>query len=158
MNLDLKDLMDDLEGIGIYYKPELGKDYGYGTEFFSKPTTLTIPNVILSPKVVQYLADTGAISFGKGGSKKWASFNDHEEWMIKKIPYLNGKTCWLSLVMQTGGVSKKDYYILSGTIGEKGFGNSMLKKVSLKTRSFCQKEFLEKLGKYIDEKGLIWST
>ena len=157
---ELQDLMGDLKSIGLSYAPELGIDYGYTNKFLKEePKDLGRPlNVLFTPEVVDYMVKKGIAEYSGWSShdkERHVRFLPKEEWVIYGAPHLGSKPVELSLIKQYQAITKTELYILSGAAGNRGFGNSIQKKVSKSTRLYCLRWFLKKFGEVVKQKGTI---
>jgi len=158
---ELKDLMQDLEKVGLSYSPALGRDYGFTTNFLTEPKDKTPVNLLFSSEAVAYMVKKGIADYNGWGTEKDRSvkFINSNDWDIQGAPYTKDKPVKLRLIKQLQGISKNNLFILSGECEHgpnvAGFGNSIMQKLSPRTRLYCQKKFIEKFQKLVNERGPI---
>ena len=153
---DLKDLIGDLETIGLAYKPKLGVDYGYTSKLFAqKPKDLERPiNVFLTKEAVNYMVKKGIAEYsGWNPEHKESTVRllPKDQWVVYGAPYMGSKPIGLRLNRH------QETYMLAGISGEYGFGTqtSWVKKIGKSSRSYCQNWFIEKIQKEIEKLGSI---
>jgi hypothetical protein len=159
---EIKGLLNDLEEVGLSYSPVLGRDYGFTTDFLPEPKDKTPVNLLFSPEAVDYMLKKGMIEhtgWREGEKDRVSRFIPKGEWEIEGAPYTKGKPVELGLIKREQSISKKNLHILTGewryATDVAGFGNAILKKLSPRTRLYCQNKFIEKFQKLVKERGPI---
>lgn len=159
---EIRGMINDLEKVGHSYSPVLGRDYGFTTNFLVEPKDKTPVNLLFSPEAVDYMLKKGMIEhtgWREEEKDRVSRFIPKKDWEIEGAPYTKGKPVELGLIKQEQSISKKNLHILTGewryATDVAGFGNAILKKLSPRTRLYCQKKFIEKFQKLVREKGPI---
>jgi hypothetical protein len=157
---DLKDLIGDLEEIGLLYQPKFGVDYGYlssGEITSESPKSdFERPSIIFSEEAKKYLIKKKILEDPKSRSMPdpngWIKFIPEEFWNEKDLPRYKGETMRFYIRRH----QTKDYYFLIGHIAAMftGFGFPT-RSIDAKARSIAQKNFLEKMEKTIKKLGAI---
>lgn len=159
---DIRDLMGDLEGIGLLYQPKFGVDYGYlsdGKITAEGPQSdYERPSIVFSEEAKKYLISKGILEDPKSRTQPdpngWIKFIPDGEWDQFNLPGYNFKAYVMKFYIRKH--QSRDYYFLVGYIKNKdvGFGFPT-KSIDQKARFVAQKNFLEKMETTIKKLGPI---
>ena len=151
---ELKDLMGDLKSVGLSSYPVLGEDYGFTSKLLKEiPDPKGEFNLYFTPETVEYMVKSGIAEYNKYRSdpKESVRFLQKNKWDSSYGSYGPGNFRMIQSLYRITYSGGRTFYILAGQSGDYGFGTSITKKVGKKARLHCQRQFLDKFKKFIDE-------
>lgn len=154
----MKELLEDLGGIGLWFQPEFGKDFGFTSKLLKeRPDKKEIYNLFVSEQTMDYMVKKGMASFnGYKYVEDFVKILDPDQNHCGYGSYGPGNFKMnFDFRRKTYIDPKKTLYLLRGSSGDYGFGDSFLKKVGKRARFHCQMQFVEKFQKFVQENGSI---
>jgi molybdate-binding protein len=113
---ELKDLQDDLQGIGHKSRFVQGEDFGFGRDLKQENTGTYF--LYITEEVFNLLVQRGDLERPKINDFEW-KFKDPKKWELEKnSPYFSGRLGLYALIMPPQESFKSDYDKVAKKLGE----------------------------------------